>query len=119
MQTPLQVTFKEMAPSSAIEADIRQRADRLERFFDRITSCRVVVEAQNRSHREGRVYGCTINLTVPGHEIAIGHEGPKDHAHEDVHVAVRDAFAAASRRLQDHARRARGDVKTHQNPSQA
>jgi ribosomal subunit interface protein len=113
VQTPLQVTFKEMDPSPAIEADIREKAGRLERYFDRITSCRVAVEARNRSHHKGKVYGCSIHLTVPGREIAVGHVGPKNQAHEDVHVAIRDSFEAAARKLEDHARRARGDVKAH------
>ena len=116
MQTPLQVTFKEMGPSAAIEADIRSRLDGLERLYERITSCKVVVDAQNKSHRIGTIYNCKIDLIVPKRKIVAGRVGPKDHAHEDVHVAIRDAFDAVARRLQDHARRSRADVKTHEAP---
>ena len=116
MQIPLQITFREIGPSPAIEANIREKVDRLERLFDRITSCRVVVEARNTTHKKGTLYNCLVDITVPGEEIVVGHTGPITHAHEDVHVAIRDAFDAASRRLEDHARRMRSDVKTHMAP---
>ena len=116
MQIPLQVTFRDIDPSPAIEADIREKVERLERLFGRITSCRVVIEAHHRTHRKGTLYNCVVDITVPGREIAVGRVGPQDHAHEDVYVAIRDAFDAASRRLEDHARRMRGDVKTHAAP---
>ena len=116
MQIPLQITFREIGPSSAIEANIREKVDQLERFFDRITSCRVVVEARNTTHKKGRLYNCFVDITVPGEEIVVGRTGHKSHAHEDVYVAIRDSFDAASRRLEDHARRGRAQVKTHEAP---
>ena len=116
MQIPLQITFREFGPSPAIEANIRERVDRLERLSDRITSCRVVVEAQNTTHHKGKIFCCIVDITIPGHEIVVGHTGPKNHAHEDVYVAIRDSFDAASRRLEDYARRDRAEVKTHETP---
>jgi cold shock CspA family protein/ribosome-associated translation inhibitor RaiA len=116
MQIPLRVTFKGMEPSQAINADIRARAERLEHLFSRITTCKVVVAAKNRSHRKGKIYNCSVDITLPGREIVAGRVGPRDHAHEDVHVAIRDAFDAASRRLEDHARRRRADIKIHEAP---
>ena len=113
MQIPLQISFRDMDPSPAIEVRIREKAAKLERFAERITSCRVIVEARNRHQRKGRLYSVHIDLRAPGEELIAGHGHPLDHAHEDVYVAIRDAFAAARRRLEDHARRFRGDVKTH------
>lgn len=108
MQVPLQITFRHMAPSPALEARIRERAEELEQFFDRITSCRVVVEPGQRRHQQGNLYEVHIDLTVPGREIAVGRDSGANHAHEDAHVAVRDAFDSARRLLEDHARRSRG-----------
>ena len=52
-----------------------------------------------------------------GKEIVVTHSGPQDHAHEDAHVAIRDAFLAATRQLEDHMRKRRGQTKAHdQNP---
>jgi ribosomal subunit interface protein len=114
MQIPLQISFRDMDPSPAIEARIREKAAKLERHASRITSCRVVVEARNRHQRQGTLYNVHIDLRAPGEQLVVGHGHPLDHAHEDVYVAIRDAFAAAKRRLEDHAQRARGDVKTHE-----
>jgi len=116
MQIPLQVTFRHMDSSPALEARIRQRAQELEQFHDRITACRVTVESQHRHHRQGNLFEVRIDLMLPGREIVVGRDRGINHAHEDAHVAVRDAFDALRRRLEDHVRGARGDVKLHAVP---
>ncbi len=116
MQIPVQVTFRNMDPSKAVEAKIRGKAEKLERYFDRVVSCRVVVESPHRRHHKGSLYNVRIDIGVPGKEIVVNHTGSKNHAHEDVYVAVRDAFNAAARRLEDHARKVRGEVKSHEVP---
>jgi ribosome-associated translation inhibitor RaiA/cold shock CspA family protein len=116
MQVPLQITFRHMDPSPALEARIRQRAEELEHFFDRIIACRVTVECQSPRHLQGNVFQVRIDLTVPGREIVVGRDHGLNHAHEDAHVAVRDAFDALRRRLEDHARQGRGGVKLHEVP---
>jgi len=113
MQIPLQITFRHMEPSSALEARIRQRAQELEQFFDRITACRVTVESQHHHRRQGNLFEISIELMVPGREIVVGRSEGVSHAHEDAHVAVRDAFDALRRRLEDHVRSGRGQVKFH------
>lgn len=117
MAIPLQISFKDMAPSTAIETRIRQKAEKLERFHQRIVKCAVTVEAPHRHHRKGKLYNVRIDLSVPGKDVFVGHTGPLNHAHEDVNVAIRDAFDAAARLLEDHVRRLRGDVKTHEAPA--
>lgn len=121
MQIPLQISFQGMEPSPAIEARIRKKAAKLERFHDRIVGCRVVVEAPHRQNQQGKLYhgklyNVRIDLSMPGKDIVIGGSGPQRHANEDVYAAIRDAFNAAGRRLQDRVRRRRGDVKTHTVP---
>jgi ribosomal subunit interface protein len=116
MQSPLQITFRHMEHSPALEARIRQRAEELEQFFDRIIACRVVVESSSRRHQQGNVFEVHIDLTVPGAEIVVGRDSGANHAHEDAHVAVRDAFDSVRRRLEDHARDHRGAVKLHAVP---
>lgn len=113
MELPLQITFRNMSASPAIEEKVRLRAEKLERLHDGITGCRVVVESPHRHHHHGKVYHVRIDLTVPGHEILVNRSGEQDHAHEDVYVAIRDAFDAAERRLEDFVRRQQGRVKTH------
>jgi ribosomal subunit interface protein len=116
MQIPLQISFRNMDPSPTIEARIREKAAKLERFHDRIIGCTVVVEAPHRHHHKGKLYNVRVDVSVPGKDVVVDHAKPLDHAHEDVYVAIRDAFDAAARRLEDHARRMRGDVKSHAAP---
>lgn len=113
MQLPLQITFRNMEASEAMEQNVREHAEKLDQFYDRIMGCRVMVEAQHRHHHQGTVYHVRIDLTVPGGELVVSHEREKDHAHEDVYVAIRDAFDAARRQLEDFGRRQRLEVKTH------
>ena len=114
MKVPVQITFSNMTPSDAVRARVEELAAKLERFHDRIMACRVTIRAPNRRQRKGRLYHVSIDLTVPGQEIAVNREAPEHQAHEDVYVAVRDAFEAATRRLEETARHLRGDVKTHE-----
>ncbi len=107
MQLPVQVTFRNLPPSEAVEAAVRERAGRLDRFFDRIVACRVVVEAPHQHHRKGRLYHLRIDLTVPGEELVVSREPAEHHAYEDVYVAIRDAFDEARRQLEDYVRRHR------------
>ena len=111
MQIPLQVTYRDMERSEALDARIRGKAVKLEEFHPHVVSCHVVVEERHRHRHQGRQFTVSIDLRVPGHEVVIN----RDH-HEDVYVALRDAFDAAGRKLEDLARLQRGDVKTHELP---
>ncbi len=99
MQIPLQISFRNMDPSPAVEARIRKKAEKLERFHDRIIGCTVVVEAPHRHHHKGKLYSVKVDISVPGKDVVVDRAKPTDHAHEDVYVAIRDAFDAATRRL--------------------
>ena len=115
MQTPLVVTFRNMERDADIEAEIRERVDRLEHFCDSIVGCRVVVESPHHHHRKGRLYQVRILLSVPPRQEITVDRAPQTHReHEDIHVAIRDAFSAARRQLQDYVREIRGSVKHHE-----
>lgn len=116
MQVPVQVTFRDMPVSDAVEAACLKEAAGLERFYDRITSCRVVVAESHRRHQKGNLYEVRLDVAVPGRVLAVNREPAEHHRDEDVHVAVREAFDRMRRQLEDHARRARGQVKVHDQP---
>ncbi len=111
MRLPLQVTFRNIPSSEAIEANITEKASKLDKFYDRIMSCKVVVESTQRRQHQGKLFSVKISITVPRKELAVTRE-----ENEDVYVAIRDAFDHASRRLEEHAYRERGDVKLHEEP---
>ncbi len=112
----IQITFKGIEHSQAVEDDIREKARKLERFSGRILSCHVVIEAPHQRHHKGNIYSTHIDLKMPGMEIVVGRDPMLNHAHEDIYVAIRDAFDAAVRKLEDYVRKQRGDVKTHEAP---
>lgn len=113
MKLPLQFTLRGIEPSETIEAAIREKADKLDQFYDRIMSCRVIVESPHRHHHKGKIYHVSIEITVPGKELVVKRDPGQHSAHEDIYVAIRDAFDAAKRQLEDYARQQRGDVKAH------
>ena len=117
MAAPIEIVFKNMDHSDFVEQRVQKEAAKLDRFFERTGSIRVVIEAANKSHRKGDLYQVGIHMTVPpGGSLDVNHAKPASHAHEDVYVAIRDAFSAARRQLQDNARKLAGDVKTHEAP---
>src|SRR5688500_15690649 len=105
MQIPVDITFKELERSDALETRIREWVGKLERVYDRIVRCEVMVETPHRHHRQGRQFHVRVRLTVPGGEIVASHDPGPDETHEDAYVAIRDAFTAARRQLEDHARK--------------
>lgn len=113
MQIPLQITYRNVDQSDAIEARIREKAKKLERFAEHITSCRVTVEAPHKHHHKGKTYAVKIDVTLPGEEIVASRHPDQHQAHEDIYVAIRDAFHAVRRQLEDYVRRSRNKVKTH------
>ena len=116
MKLPLQITFRHMERSNILEADIRERAEKLDEFCNQIMACRVRVEAPHQHHQQGGLYRVNIDLTVPGGEIVASHTSDEHHAHEDPYVACRDAFDAVKRRLEDYVNRRRHRVKMHEAP---
>jgi ribosomal subunit interface protein len=111
MRIPLQVTFRNMPHSDAIEAKITEKSAKLDRFFDRIMSCRVVVDESQRRQHKGKLYSVHLDMTVPGKELAVSRQ-----ENEDPYVAVRDVFNAAVRLLEEHGRILHGEVKARVEP---
>jgi len=108
MQTPLQITLRHMAQSQALTTRVRDEARKLSAAHPDIFSCRVVIEQRDRHKSQGRSFNVRIVVGVAGHELIANH----DHD-EDVYVALRDAFASLTRRLEDVVRRQRDTVEGH------
>lgn len=113
MPIPLQITFRGIPHSDAVEAKIREKVSKLDRFHSHIMSCRVAVEAEHHRHHQGNQYHIRIDITTPRKELVISREHHDNKAYEDIYVAMRDAFNAATRQLEDYARVQRGKVKSH------
>jgi cold shock CspA family protein len=116
MEIPLQIAYRNVEPTPRLEQLVRRHARRLERFFGRITSCRVSIALPTTHHREGTPYDVRIDLTVPGREIVVSKSRRRDERHVDLEFAVDDAFQVAKRMLGDYVREIRGVVKDHATP---
>lgn len=114
MRLPPQIVFRNLDRSPAIEAKINERTAKLDTFFPNIMSCRVTVELEHKHHRQGNHYHVRVDVTVPGDELVASREPPEHHGYADVYIAIRDAFDAMGRLLEDYARRTRRQVKVHE-----
>ena len=108
MQNPIELILKDIALSGPAQAEILEKAAHLEHYYGGIIRCRVTVEGPTRHHKKGH-YGVKVDLTVPGTELVVTKEDK-----DDVQTALRDAFEAITRRLEDHVQRRRGFTKTHE-----
>ena len=118
MELPLQLQFRNMEPSPAIEAAVRKHVDKLKSFNGDIISCRVAIESPHKHQYKGKLYHVVVDIRVPGKEIVVSRAPDDQQAHEDVYVAIRDAFDAARRRVQDYVKIRRGKVKSRESPQQ-
>ncbi|MGB0748516.1 MAG: ribosome hibernation-promoting factor, HPF/YfiA family [Magnetospiraceae bacterium] len=100
MQVPLQVTFHNVDHSSSLEDRIREKFQKLEKLYDQITSCRVVVERPHHAHSQGDLFDVRIDMAVPGHEFIVKSE-KGNHADADVYIALRNAFEALQRQIKE------------------
>ena len=113
MQLPLDIRFHNTDRSPAVESEIRERAAKLERFGGDIVSIRVSVEGPPRHSHHGGLYAVSVDLRFAGGEVVASRHPAERAEHEDIHLAVRDAFRAARRQLQDRVRKRDGRVKQH------
>jgi ribosome-associated translation inhibitor RaiA/cold shock CspA family protein len=118
MQTPVELVFDDVESSPAVEQRVRERVRRLERFYDGITSCHVALGTPHRHQRKGRQWSVRIELRVPGTELVVSRQPGDVGAHEDLPVAIRDAFDAMERELKSWRAKVDGEVKTHVPPLQ-
>ena len=107
----LDIRFIGMEPSEAVASAAQEKATKLELFCPEITACRVAVELPHRHRRQGRSFAVRIDVTLPGHELAVSRIED-----EDVYVALRDAFDGMTRQLDETMRRKREPARRPVSP---
>jgi ribosome-associated translation inhibitor RaiA len=107
MRIPVEIQFRDMVPSLALEAAVREKIAALGPLHSDALSCHVTIEPSDRRHRHGRIHRFTIRLAMPGRDLVVSREPEADHAHEDPYVALRDAYDALRRQLIEGRRRQR------------
>lgn len=114
MKTSPKITYRGLTPDVALDEQIRSSVARLDAVYDRIVRCEVLIEAPHRRHRQGRQFHVRVTLGLPGGKLVVSQDPGLNEAHEDALVAVRDAFQALRRQLEDHVQhQLRHEVKAH------
>ncbi|WP_053238576.1 HPF/RaiA family ribosome-associated protein [Sandaracinus amylolyticus] len=108
MRMPVQIHFRDMDASEAMESLLREKLEGLAQIEPRATSCHVVIEPTDKRHRHGTIHRITVRLAVPGDELVVSRESGEDHSHEDPYVALRDAVDALRRQVVERNRMRRG-----------
>lgn len=112
MDAPLEIRFHNLEPSPSVEAAIRERVEKLDKLYPRLTRCLVSVESPHRQHRKGNLWEVHIEMWVPGGHLAVTHEPHKvreKYASPDVYKTLRDAFDAAERQVLEYKAQMNGD----------
>lgn len=113
---PLKIDYKNFENHPDLNPIIEEQVERLEKYFDRITSCHVIISKPHNRHLNGNVYHVHIDLHIPGSVVAVTREPERDGRHDDVGLAIRDAFKTAKRNLQTYIDKLRKEVKFRGTP---
>jgi len=109
MSIPTEVTFRDVEKTDALDNRMQQKIAKLEQYYDKIESCKVVVEVPQKHKHNGKLYDVSILVLVPGKRLFVNHN-----PNEDLYVSMRDSFNAMYRQLEEYSRKQRGDIKTHE-----
>ena len=109
MQSTLKVTSRDFTISDSLQDEIREKVSKLERFYKDLIDCEVAIEAPVGHHKKGGPYTVRINMQVKGKELAVSNR-----ANAELQAAVREAFDAARRQLEDRSRLMQHETKSHE-----
>lgn len=99
MVSDTKVVFRGIDHSQAVADAVQKRLDKLERFSDEIQSLRVILESPHNHHHKGKVFHVGVEAIIPNHDIQVNHDQHDKHEHEDIYIAIRDAFNALERQI--------------------
>ena len=107
-----QITVRNMSSTDSLVSVINDKTAKLVRYAEQISRCEVMVEAPSGHHHHGGHFRVRVRVTIPGGELVALRDPPRAGAHEDVYIAIRDAFEAMQRQLKDHYDRKRADTRS-------
>ena len=116
MQTAPEIIFHDVDRSAWVETYILERVQRLDRFADGITSCRVTLAQEQASHHKGNRYSVMVEArTPPNHDLAAKKGKVIHDMSQQLPALINLAFGAVERQLKKTAQLRRGEVKLHEN----
>jgi len=108
-----EISYPDFEPLERIKVTIKKQLEKLERLFQGIINCHVFVRSPH-SHSKKPIFHIQIHLEIPGYDLYINREAQKDYAHQDINIAIRDAFNALKRQLRE---RRKTMIKHHPGPT--
>ena len=93
MDRPLELVFRNMEPSEALEMRVREGVKKLEQIYQHIIGCRVTIELQNHTHHSGNIPDVRIDIQVPGQDLAVNHQHSR---RGDAMTTIHHAFEAGA-----------------------
>lgn len=95
----LEISFRDIEHSDAIEFQIREKAEKLTSMYEEITGIRAVVGLPHNHSQKGHIAHVSLEVGMPGETVAITHDQHDNHDRENMYVALRDAFDKAQRKV--------------------
>ncbi len=89
------VVYRDLDASPALTSTIDKKLKKLNRISPQIHSSRVVLDAPHQHKHKGKLYRAQIELGLKGNSITLHQDDPS------IHVAVRDLFKTAERKLKE------------------
>ncbi len=102
MDYPYELIVRDIPRTEGLEQKIEEKVEKLGTFYDRISHCRVTIEAPERGRRKGAAFKVSIELGVPGADLIANREGEPSPNNETLTPAIREAFKAMQRQLRDY-----------------
>ncbi|MGE5364984.1 MAG: HPF/RaiA family ribosome-associated protein [Bacteroidota bacterium] len=120
MTVPIEISYRDVLKTDAIDELIREKVQKLDRICDHIQSCRIAIEKPHASVKTGNAFRVRLDITVPpGHVIAVNKEPGKNDMHTPLPAVIRDAFLAAEKQLKKLNEIQKGNIKTHASDANA
>ncbi|MEN8145457.1 MAG: HPF/RaiA family ribosome-associated protein, partial [Gemmatimonadota bacterium] len=104
METSPHISFRNIERAPELKAAVEGHIEDLQRFYDGIIGCHVIVETPHRRRRSNNPVHVRIEVTVPGRDLVVSRDPGNEPWHADPFLAVGDAFGVMRRRLEDYVR---------------
>lgn len=101
MKSAVDVVYRDLASSTAINETITKKIEKLNRYTDQIVHSRIVLDTPHNHKHKGKQFRASLEIDLKGSPIAITQDN------ESIHLAIRDAFITAERKIKQLSARQR------------
>ncbi|NNM61628.1 MAG: ribosome-associated translation inhibitor RaiA [Steroidobacteraceae bacterium] len=114
MQKSLNITFRHMPPSDAVEERAREMFARLERVHPEILGCHVTIDTPEGHQTKGAPFVIKIEIEMPGRAVHVDGSRSRHPQDANAYNALHHAFDTARRLLDEQSQRRQ--ALTHRSP---